>query len=407
MENVVIVGAGQAGFQVAASLRLKRFAGAIALIGGEGSLPYQRPPLSKAVMEGRAQVSQVELRPSSYFADNGIEVVCGDHVVAIDRETKTVTLNSDRVLSYSHLVLATGATNRRVSWAPPSSLKGLHYLRTNEDAAALRRDLELARQVVIVGAGFLGMEFASAAALEGRKVTIVEIGSRPMGRGVSEQVGRYFLRKHLDRGVTVLLGESVARPLEAAGRVAGVETAGGMAVAADLVLVAVGVTPNSELAGDAGLAVSNGIVVDSSLRTTDPCIWAIGDCAAFPIRGKHVRLESVQNAMDQGRFAADVILGERKQYEAIPLFWTEQCGARLQIAGLRDETDHSVLRTQEADDKFSVFHYRAGRLVALEAVNSPADYMTGRKLLALGISPSPEEIENAELDLRQIVSTTH
>jgi 3-phenylpropionate/trans-cinnamate dioxygenase ferredoxin reductase component len=406
MDSVVILGTGQAGFQVAASLRAKHYAGAITLVGAEDALPYQRPPLSKAVMEGRAHVSQVELRPHAYFADNAIDVIGGDRAVGIDRKAKIVALNSGRALSYDRLVLATGASNRLIPSAPPV-LRGLHYLRTKENAAALRHALESASNVVIVGAGFLGMEFASAAALEGRKVTVVEIGSQPMGRGVSEQVGQYFLRKHRDRGVTVDLGESVARLLEHEGRVAGVHTTSGRDIAADLVLVAVGVVPNSDLARDAGLAVSAGIVVDASLRTSDPCISAIGDCACFPINGKLVRLESVQNAVDQGRFVAEALTGASGRYEATPLFWTEQCGARLQIAGLRDGTELAVVRVQEAADKFSVFHYRAGRLVAIEAVNCPVEYMTARKLLALGVTPAPQDVENASLDLRHLLRTAH
>jgi 3-phenylpropionate/trans-cinnamate dioxygenase ferredoxin reductase subunit len=404
MDSIVILGAGQAGFQVAASLRGKHYAGSITIVGSEHALPYQRPPLSKAVMEGRAHVSQVELRPNTYFADNAIDVIGGDQAVAIDRKARTVALSSGRLLSYGRLVLATGATNRRVPWATPT-LEGLHYLRTKDEAAALRRSLESARNVVIVGAGFLGMEFASAAVREGRKVTVVEIGSQPMGRGVSERVGQYFLRKHRDRGVTVLLGESIASLSETEGRLTGVHTTSGRHVPAELVLVAVGVVPNSALASEAGLAVSNGIVVDSSLRTSDPCIAAIGDCASFPIGGRRVRLESVQNAMDQGRFIADALCGDCARYEAIPLFWTEQCGARLQIAGLRDDADLSVVRMHDAPDKFSVFHYRAGRVVAIEAVNSPVDYMTGRKLLVSGTSPAPEDVENTSLDLRHFVSS--
>jgi 3-phenylpropionate/trans-cinnamate dioxygenase ferredoxin reductase component len=398
---VAIIGAGQAGFQAAASLRDTGFAGRVVLIGDEPVLPYQRPPLSKSYLAGQSGADDLWLRPAEFYAKQQIDLVYGDSVTAIDRGQRRLHLASGSEFAWDHLVFATGAGCRPLA-VPGAELDGVLALRTLADADALRQRLNEAREVVVVGAGFIGLEFAAVALASGAMVHIVEVTRQPMGRVVSEPVSRFFTEAHIAWGAEVALGIGVARILGAGGRVTGVETTDGRSIAADLVLICIGVIPNAELAGDAGLTVDNGVVVDEYLMTSDPAISAIGDCANFPtpFAPGRVRLESVQNAVDQGRCVADRLAGRPLPYQKVPWFWSDQGDLKLQIAGITIGHDTSVLRGDPADRNFSVFCFQGGRLIGVESVNRTADHVVARRLLAGDPGLSPEQAADEGYDLR-------
>ncbi|HKN55200.1 MAG TPA: FAD-dependent oxidoreductase [Amycolatopsis sp.] len=396
MSTTVIVGAGQSGFQAAASLRDKGFAGRVVLVGDEDGVPYQRPPLSKAYLTGAAGLEQLHLRGEDYFAEKDIELVAG-HVAELDRAGARVLLEDGTALAYDHLVLATGSRNRTLP-IPGIALPGVLSLRTRDEADRLRAELAEASDVVVVGGGFIGLEFASHA---GRPVTIVEATDRLLARVATPEISAYFAELHEQAGHTVLLGQGVTA-LHGDERVREVELADGTRLPADLVVVAVGVVPETSLAESAGLAVANGIVVDAHLRTEDPRIFAIGDCANFPCvqAGAATRLESVQNAVDQARCVAAAIAGEASPYESLPWFWTDQSGAKLQIAGILGEADKTVVAGDRGEGKFSVLSFRDGVLIAVESVNRPADHIAARRLFAADPHPSFVDIEASGFDLK-------
>ncbi|MBV9747364.1 MAG: FAD-dependent oxidoreductase [Acetobacteraceae bacterium] len=406
---MVIVGTGQGGFQVAASLREEGFDGRVLLVGDEPDLPYQRPPLSKAYLTGEADADLVRMRPETFFAEHGVELRAGEQVTRIDRAERQVVLASGKALPYDHLVLALGARNRPLP-VPGADLDGVVQLRTLGEAEALRQRLDAAREAVVVGAGFIGLEFAAAAS-RGIPVTVIEATDRPMARAVSPAMSHFFRGAHERQGVRFAFGATVVRVLGTDGRASGVETADGRRFAADLVLVGIGVIPNAELAADAGLAVANGIVVDEHLQTSDPAISAIGDCAAHPSRfapGAPVRIESVQNAVDHARCVAARLAGRPAPYASLPWFWSEQGKLKLQIAGLATPHERAVVRGDPAQEGkqdgkgggFSVFCYSGGKLVGVESVNRPLDHVLARKLLTSGVTVTPEQAADRGFDLR-------
>ena len=382
---VVIVGAGQAGFQTAASLREQGYPGRVVLIGDEASLPYQRPPLSKAHLKLDAEDAQLHFRPDAFFAEKRIELRAPDKVTAIDRAAQRVELASGEGVHYDHLVLATGSRPRRPDW-PGIDLRGVQLLRTVEDARQIRALLQTAKKVVIVGAGFIGLEVAATAGAAGLPVTVIEFAERPLKRALSAQMATHLLQAHQSRGVEFLLRTSVAALEGRDGHVSGVTTTDGRHLDADLVLVGIGVQPNTELAQAAGLAVDDGIVVDAHLLTSDPAISAIGDCARYP-SAHHpgaVRLESVQNSVDHARSVAARLAGKPAPYDKLPWFWSDQGDLRVQMCGLSQESDDVVFRGDPQSGKFSVLRYCGDRLTAVETVNHPAEHMTMRKILTLG-----------------------
>ncbi|MFD0417386.1 NAD(P)/FAD-dependent oxidoreductase [Streptomyces sp. NPDC127108] len=335
--SVVIVGAGQGGYQTAASLRERGYRGRVTLISAEDTLPYERPPLSKAHLKATGQAQgdeQLWLRPATYYVRQSIDLV-GGTVTGIDPAARTVRLGDGSRYDYGHLVLATGARPRTLD-VPGAGLRGVHTLRTARDAAALRASLAAAQYAVVVGAGFLGLECAAAARESGRAVTVVEALDRPLARALSARTAEHFTRLHRREGTRLLFGERVvALRGDRNGNVASVELADGRRLPADLVVIGVGVTPRTELAEAAGLPVGDGVTVDARLLTGDPCISAIGDCAAFPqVRsGKRLRLESVQNAVGHARLVAERLTGApRAHYEELPWFWSDQFGTTVQIA---------------------------------------------------------------------------
>jgi len=399
---VVIVGASHAGFQLAASLRQAGYDGGIVLIGDEPVLPYQRPPLSKDYLDGKIGFDLLLMRPEAFYRDHRIDFLPRTRVTAIDRAAGAVQLASGERLGYGHLVLATGARNR-VPPLPGIELDGVCYLRTLAETDELRQRLATAEHVVVIGAGFIGLEFAAVARAKGKPVHIVELTDRVMGRVVAVPTSHFFAEAHRRTGVEFSFGAQAVRIAGHAGQVDHVELASGERLRTDLVLVSIGVVPNGELAATAGLAVANGIVVDGQLLTADPAISAIGDCASFPCRhagGNPTRLEAVQNAADHARCVADRIVGKPHPYTALPWFWSEQGKLRLQIAGLTTGHDRTVLRGNFEGGEFSVFCYRGGALVGIESVNRPADHAHARRILAAGRQVTPEQAADDSFDLR-------
>ena len=404
--TVVIVGAGQAGFQAASSLREQGYAGRVVLVGDEPGLPYQRPPLSKAHLKAGAEDAQVHFRPDAFFAERAIELRAPERAAAIERAQHQVHLASGESLHYDHLVLATGTRPRRPAW-PGIGLHGVLLLRTLEDARRVRAALEPAERIVVVGAGFIGLEVAATARAAGKHVTVIEFADRPLKRALSREMAAHLQRMHESRGVEFMMQTSVARIEGEGANVEAVVTERGQRIPADLVLIGIGVHPNTEIAQAAGLLVDDGIVVDSHLLTSDPSISAIGDCARYPSphhSGGAVRLESVQNSVDHGRAVAARLAGKPAPYDKLPWFWSDQGDLRVQMCGLAQETDDAVLRGSPEAGKFSVLRYRGDRLTAVETVNHPADHMAIRKVLAAGVSPSREQAADPAFKLNTLVA---
>jgi len=397
--GTVIIGAGQAGFQAAASLREAGYQEKITLIGDEGTLPYQRPPLSKAYLLGEMSAERLLLRPRMFYDKHKIDLIADDHAAAIDRAVGRVVLTSGVALSFDHLVLAIGARNRLLP-VEGAELDGVLYLRTQRESDAMRASMEAARKIVVVGAGFIGLEIAAVASKLGKQVTVLEALPRVMSRAVTKPLSDFYAQAHRGWGTELLLEAKLARIDGANGYVTGVTLGDGRKHDADLVLVGIGITPNVEPAQAAGLAVANGIVVDAKLATADPRIFAIGDCAAFPMDGARVRLESVQNAADQGRYVARRITGAAEDYAAVPWFWSDQRELKLQMVGLTAGCERAVLRGDPATRAFSVFCFRGGRLIGIESVNRAADHMFGRRLLGAGQSITPDEAADLAFDLK-------
>ncbi|MFJ6417784.1 NAD(P)/FAD-dependent oxidoreductase [Paeniglutamicibacter sp. NPDC091659] len=403
-ESVLIIGAGQAGIQVADSLRAEGFTGAVTILNDEAHSPYQRPPLSKDYLGPGSTAEPLPLRGPGFFADKDITLLAAS-AVSVDTEARSVTLSGGMSLGYTHLVLATGAANRALP-CPGADLEGVHALRTLTDAKRLQDSLSTARKVVVIGAGFIGLEFAAAARARGLEVTVLEFAPRPMGRALSATASDWFTTRHLRDGIDLRLNEGVAAIHRDAHGLS-VESTTDTRYPADLVLYGVGVNPRTELAQAAGLETENGIVVDAALRTSVPGVWAVGDCASFPHldSGARMRLESVQNATDQARHAARSILGDESAYARTPWFWSAQGAIRLQIAGVSEPGDEPVLLGDPESGKFSIALLRNGVLAAVESVNSPADHIAARKLVGRGLAMTPEEITSPGFSIKALAKT--
>jgi len=404
-EGIVVVGAGQAGVQLVDSLRTAGWTGAITLIGAERCLPYQRPPLSKDFMKEEGG-EPLFLRAERFYSDAGVDLRAGVEVVSIDRAGKAVTCSDSSVIPYGTLVLATGARTRRLA-IEGSDLAGVHELRTLDDAIRLQSALADARRVVVIGAGFIGLEFAAAARPRGIDVTVLEFADRPMARAVSPEMSAHFAAEHAAAGIDLRCGEGVVR-LVGDAKVRAVVGSSGTEYPADLVLVGVGVLPNDDIAAEAGLPVDNGIVVGEDLCTADPAIYAIGDVARYP--NPHARalsrLEAVQNATDQARFLARALVEQPRgrRYDALPWFWSQQGGWKLQIAGLAGPDDECIARSD--DTSFSVYRFREGRLVAVESANNPGEHVAARRILSAAQSVDPDRVREPGFSLKQFAAAS-
>lgn len=403
MDRLVVIGGGQAAFQLAASARGGGYEGDIAIVSAEAEAPYQRPPLSKGYLLGKVPRESLLLQKPAYFGTHRIDLICGVRAVRIDRDARQVWLDDGRRLGFSALVLATGGRNRRLA-VDGAGLDGILGLRNLADADGVRDQLACANRVVVVGGGFIGLEFAAVARALGKSVTIIEAQRRLMARAVSEVVSDHLRSVHQRRGVSIELGTSVAHFGGSAGRVETVELADGRSIGADLVMVGVGIVPNDEIAADAGLETGDGVRVDAGLRTSDPHIFAIGDCAAFPSpEGGFHRLESVQNAVDQARHVARSLAGSVEDYRVVPWFWSDQYDEKLQIVGLAAAADEVLVRGAREAGRFSVYRFRRDRLVCVESLNQPVEHVTARKLLARASPVLRAEIAAQDMDLRKLL----
>jgi 3-phenylpropionate/trans-cinnamate dioxygenase ferredoxin reductase subunit len=401
LTSVVIVGAGHAGVQAAASLREEGFDGEIILLSAEKDPPYQRPPLSKAFLKGEMDIHGLPLRAEAHFRQQSIDLRLGVSATRIDRASRQVELSDGGTIAYGHLILATGARQRRLD-APGIDLPGVFALRDIADATQIRERLQARPKVVIIGAGFIGLEIAATALGLGAEATIVEI-ARPMGRAVSPIMSAFFLKEHARFGARFKLGIGVTA-IKGGERAETVVLTDGESLSADMVVVGIGVVAEDALARACGLECLNGIVVDEFLKTSDPAISAIGDCADFPhaALGFRTRLESVQNAVDQGRSVAARLAGKPKPYNDLAWFWSDQGDLKLMIAGLAHGVDQWVVRGDPATRAFSTFGFRKGKLAVVESVNRAGDHAAAKRIVGTTKTLTPEEAADPAFDLRAL-----
>ena len=398
--NIVIIGAGQAGAQAVQSLRAEGIDAPIIMIGDEAYAPYQRPPLSKAYLLGNFERPRLFLKADSYYPESHCELIVNTSVAAIHRAERIVELSTGRKIDYDKLLLATGARVRRLK-CPGADLPGVHYLKTIADVDGLQEVFQAGKRIAIVGGGYIGLEVAAVGAKRGLDVTVFEAMDRLMARAVSPVLSDFYAQEHVKAGVTLKLNTGV-EAIEGDGKVERV-IAGGKSYPCDIVLVGIGVIPCDELAVKAGLGVDDGIVVDQNARTGDPHIWAAGDCTRHVGReGHEIRLECVQNAIDQAKHAALAMAGKPKTYSEVPWFWSDQYDLKLQIAGLARPTDMLVQRGDPATRKFAVFHLRDGKVAAVEAVNAAPEYMIGKKLIAEGKGIEAAKLADLSIPMKQM-----
>jgi 3-phenylpropionate/trans-cinnamate dioxygenase ferredoxin reductase subunit len=409
--GTLIVGAGQAAVQIAASLREGGYQDAITLVGAEAHYPYSRPPLSKEFLAGHAELGSLELRTLDFYKQERIDVLPSERIVELQLSTDgeegsgIALTDSGRELKFDKLALTTGARPRRLDLSG-AKLEGVCYLRVVEDAHLLRSSLAGAQNVVVIGGGFIGLEAASAARSAGKTVTVVEAAERLVPRSAAPVISEFLLNAHARRGVEIRLGAQVRSLRGVDGHVVAVELGDGTEVPADLVIVGVGIIPRTELAEQIGLECDRGIVVDSYARTSIPSIVAAGDCTVLPnpVTGEgRYRLESTQNATSQARIAAASILGDLRPHDTVPWFWSDQYDLKLQIAGLTDGYDDHVVRGEPDSESFSVLYYRQGRLLAIDAINRAADYLSVRAALGRRATIDPRAAADASVALKNLI----
>jgi len=397
---IVIVGAGHAAGQAAASLRQEGFEDEIIIIGDEAHIPYQRPPLSKAYLSGEQGIERVYLRPEKFYADKNVTVKVDTAVTAIDTEAKTVTTDAGETLAYEKLLLATGGRPRKLS-IPGSDLAGIHYLRTIADVDAIRDDFGEGKKLVIVGGGYIGLEVASVAVKYGLEVHVLEMEERILQRVTTPEMSVYYHQLHAGRGVHIHTSTMVSG-FSGDGHVSAVEC-GGESFPADLVIVGIGIIPNTEVAEAAGIECNNGIVVDDHCRTSAPDVYAAGDCTNHPnpLLDRRLRLESVPNAMEQARVVAANMTGGDKVYASIPWFWSDQYELKLQMVGFSADGDTQVVRGDMAANQFAVFYLKDGRVVAADAVNSPKEFMICKQLIGKEVDMAA--LQDPDTDLKSLL----
>jgi 3-phenylpropionate/trans-cinnamate dioxygenase ferredoxin reductase subunit len=401
--TLIIVGGGQAGAQAVDTLRREGFAGRLVLVSEEHELPYQRPPLSKKYLTGELQADRLPFRHQAFYEQHAVELKLATRAIAIDAAARTLVLSSGERLAYDRLLLCLGALERRLT-CPGSQLSGIYYLRKIGDAAGIRERLKPGARIVIVGGGYIGLETAATARELGCSVTVLEMADRVMNRVVASNVSEYFEKMHRDHGVDIHCDSRVAR-LEGGGRVERVVCADGSSYPVDVLIAGVGAIANSQIAAEAGLECDNGIVVDVNCRTSDPCIFAAGDCTSFYSNHyqARVRLESVDNAFEQSKVAALNMLDRPTPYDRVPWFWSDQYDTKLLIVGLSAGHELQVTRGDPAARSFSVCYLRGGELLAVEAVNHSKDYMAARKLIPQRFRPDLDKLADGEIPLKDAV----
>lgn len=402
MSGIVVVGAGQAGASVVETLRAEGYAGPVTLLGDEGAAPYQRPPLSKKYLLGEMTRDRLLLRPEAFFAERDVDLRPAARVEAIDAAAKTVALAGGETLSFDRLAFATGARPRRLPAAMGGDLAGVHPVRTLADVDAMRAAFEPGRRLLVVGGGYIGLEAAAVAVKLGLQVTLIEAAPRILGRVACAETAAWFAALHRSHGVDLREGTGLARLEGEGGRLTRAVLADGGTLAVDFAVVGIGVEPNAELAAAAGCAVENGIAVDAACRTSVPDLYAAGDCASFPWRGSRVRLESVPNAIDQGAACARAMLGRETAYDPMPWFWSDQYDVKLQIAGLARDWTRIVTRPGAREGSICHWYFRGPELIAVDAMNDPRGYMTGKRWLESGHSPSPDALADPASDLKTL-----
>lgn len=405
MSGLVVVGASYAGIQAALSARDSGYAERITVVADDHLLPYQRPPLSKDFLLDKVTQDGLVLRDDAFFKLKQIDLILETRVHAIDRRARQLSINGSTALDFGKLFIGTGSHARRLA-LPGSNLDGVCYLRSIRDAIDLKERLRNAAEIVVIGGGFIGLEVAASASKLGKKVTVIESASRLLERAVSPVVSQFLLDLHTRHGVDVRLNESVAGIEEHNGRAGFVTTQSGARLRADLVLVGIGGVPNDQLARDAQLNCTDGIVVDDHGMTSDPDIYAAGDCANHynAHAQSWLRLESVQNAQDQAKAAGLAIAGKTGPYDSVPRFWSDQYDAKLQTVGLSRNFNRYAIRGSLEDGQFSVFYYRQDRLCAVDSVNRAGDQMAARRLIGSGISPTPEQAADLSFDFKSLLT---
>ncbi len=405
-ERIAIAGAGHAAGQLVTSLRQHKFEGDIIVVGDEPFLPYQRPPLSKKYLSGDLEAERLYVKPESFYAEANVELHLDTHIEAIDRDGHCLCIEGGDRIAYDKLVLAVGSRVRRLP-IDGVTLPGVHYLRSIADVDGIREGLESGRRIVVIGAGYIGLEVAAVARQAGLDVTVIEMADRVMSRVVSPEISDFYQIEHTSQGVKLRLSTGV-QSINGKRRVKSVTTSEGDEIPADVVVIGVGIVPNTELASAAGLEIDNGIVVDDHCRTSDPDIYAVGDCTVHPnaIYGRNLRLESVHNALEQAKTAAANLCGEDVAYTQVPWFWSDQYDLKLQIAGLSEDYDDIVIRGKPAERSFSCLYLKDSRLIAIDAINAPRDFVQSKALIAAGEPIEKERLGDPETQLKDLVAAS-
>ncbi|QPQ54766.1 FAD-dependent oxidoreductase [Allosphingosinicella flava] len=401
--DIIIVGAGHGGAQAAIYLRQWGFAGSIALIGDEPELPYERPPLSKDYLAGEKPFERILIRPAAFWDERSITLLPSTRIAAVDPAAKTVAAADGRSFGYSILIWATGGTPKRLG-CRGESLGGVHFIRNRAEVDAMTAEMEAVRQIVVIGGGYIGLEAAAVLRKLGKSVTLLEAQDRVLSRVAGEAVSRFYEAEHRAQGVDIRLNAGVAA-IEGEGRVCGVRLVDGTLLSAEMVIVGIGIDAAAAPLQASGIAGVNGVDVDVFCRTSDPAIYAIGDCAAHEnafAGGMRLRVESVQNAHDQAACAVKAILGQPEPYRAVPWFWSNQYDLRLQTVGLSVGDDQTILRGVPASRSFSLLYLRKGRVIALDCVNATKDYVQGRKLVEAGAMIDPGRLADTNVPLKEM-----
>lgn len=403
-DRLVIIGAGQAGFALAAKLRALKDTRPITIIGAEDALPYQRPPLTKKYLLGEMSFDRLLFRPEHWYADNDVEIRLSTWVEQINRDSKQVLLQDGSVLGYGTLALTTGSTPRGLPSAIGGDLAGVYVARDKRDADLLAGEMRPGRRVLIIGGGYIGLEAAAVARHRGLEVTVIEMADRILQRVAAKETADIMRVIHEAHDVVIREKTGLKQLVGRDGKVVGAELSDGTTIDIDFAIVGIGVVPNDQLAKEAGLEVANGIVVDDFARTSDPSIFAAGDCAVLPWQGGRIRLESVQNAVDQADAAAAVIAGGNAPYEPKPWFWSDQYDVKLQIAGFNLGYDETLLRPGAREGAHSIWYFKNGTFIAVDAINDAKAYVSGKKMLDSGINPDKAILADASADLKQLLA---
>ena len=403
MEDLVIIGAGQSAIQCINSLKKEGYAGSITMIGEEEHLPYQRPPLSKGFLEDSVNKERLYFKKLDFFTENKIQLKLGTSANKVDLENKLVFLSDDTNLSFDKLVFATGSRVRKLDF-PGSNLSSIHYLRGLDDAESIKNDLERSKEVVVIGAGYIGLEVAAIAAKKNVTVSVIEMADRVMNRTVDPLISDYYLKLHQNNGVKFIFNNSLEE-IKGSKKVESVLCSDGSEIKADMVIIGAGIIPNVELAENAGVICDNGILVDEFGQTNYKNVYACGDCTSHPnkLLNKQLRLESVHNAMEQSKTVAFSVLAKPLEYNQVPWFWSDQYDHKLQIVGLSGEHDNVVMRGNTKDQKFMLFYTKDNQLIAVDAVNNPKEFLICRKLVANKVKIKSEMISDIDTNLNDLI----